>query len=227
MTHSLGFSIAAAALVAAGSSAASGQSAEAQTQEPDRPSAPPAAGEETSDKRGPEAPGTTFSSLSLFGDRLTDDTKPIFVVNPRVSGVEMTCIGCPGFETTVVRPESTSSTAPWVLQGTWRRQTRLGAVSTGFLGTRNYALPLATAKPLGGNLDPAALTAAASVDSGVSQWSLTAGVEKTVATHPSGASVGVTGDALIPFEIETVGVGDPRTTVLKSPTIRFGIVLRW
>ena len=227
MTHSLGFSIAAAALVAAGSSTALGQSPAAQTQEPNRPSAPAAAGEATLGDRGHEPPGTIFSTLSLFGDRLADVTKPTFVVTPKLSGVETTCIGCRGFETTVVRPDATSSTTPWILQGRWRRQTPLGAVSTGFLGARNYALPLFTAIPLGGNLDPAALSSGASVASGVSQWSLTAGVEKTLVTRPTGASVGVTGDVLIPFAVETAGIGDPRTTILKSPTVRFGTVVRW
>jgi hypothetical protein len=66
------------------------------------------------------------------------------------------------------------------------------------------------------------------VDSAISQWSLTAGVEKTLAKRENGASVGVAGDLLIPLKTEeTVGAGDPRIRSLTSPTVRFGIVLRW
>ena len=226
-THSLGFAVAATALVAAGSSTALGQSPAAQTEEPSRSSAPSAADEDTSRDRRREPSGTTFSSLSLFDNRLTKGTKPTFVVDSRQSSVEMKCIGCRGFETTGVRPESANPHAPWALQGKWRRQTTLGVVSTGFVGVRNYASPLSTAIPLGGDLDPAALgTAGASADA-VSQWSLTAGVEKTLVKRENGASVGVTGDLLIPFKTETIGTGDPRTPVLESPTVRFGIVFRW
>jgi hypothetical protein len=164
----------------------------------------------------------------LFDHGLASSTKPQIVVESWLSGVEMTCIGCRGFETTGVRPESANPNAPWALQGKWRRRTALGVVSTGFVGVRNYALPLTTAIPLGGDLDPAALaTAGASAFLPGSQWSLTAGIEKTLAKSANGASFGVTADALIPVEKETVGVGDPRNTVPTSPTVRVGGFLRW
>ena len=208
MTQALRFAVAATALVAAGASTAFGQSPPAQT---------------------PEPPATIFSNLSVFDVEPTKSTQPTFVVMPVRSGVETTCIGCRGFETTVLRPESTSLNAPWALRGRWRRQTTFGVVSTGFLGVRNYALPLPTVMPLGGDLDPVALsTAGMAVDSAISQWSMTAGVEKTLVTREHGASVGVTGDVLIPFMTEeTVAVGDPRIRSLKSATVRFGLVLRW
>jgi hypothetical protein len=96
------------------------------------------------------------------------------------------------------------------------------------VGVRNYAFPLSTAIPLGGDLDPAALGASGgSAFLPGSQWSLTAGVEKTLAESTNGESFGVTADLLIPVKNETVGVGDPRSTVLTSPTVRFGIVFRW
>jgi hypothetical protein len=140
----------------------------------------------------------------------------------------MKCIGCGGFETTRVGPESTNANAPWALQGKWRRQTMLGVVSTGFVGVRNYALPLTSAIPLGGDLDPAALgTAGASAFLPVSQWSLTAGVEKTLAKSANGASLGVTADLLIPVSSETIRGGDVRDPVPASPTARFGGVFRW
>ena len=66
VTHSLGFAVAATALVAAGSSTALGQSPAAQTEEPSRPSASSAADEDTSRDRRREPPGTIVSSLSLF-----------------------------------------------------------------------------------------------------------------------------------------------------------------
>jgi hypothetical protein len=169
VTHSLRVAAAATALVAAGASTALGQSPAAQTLAPSRPSAPAAADEDTSSDRRGELPRTPFSDLSLFDDRLTKSTDPTFVVRPSLSGVEMACVGCRGFETTVVRPESTTSNAPWALRGRWRRQTTLGVVSTGFLEVCNYALPLSTAIPLGGDLDPDALsTAGAAVDSAIS-----------------------------------------------------------
>lgn len=163
----------------------------------------------------------------MFDHGLTISTKPT-VVEPWLSGVEMQCIGCRGFETTVVRPESSNPNAPWALQGKWRRQTTLGVVSAGFLGVRNYALPLATAMPIGGDLDPAALGAAgASAFLPGSQWSLTAGIEKALAKSANGTSLGVTADVLIPVRNEPADVGDPRSTVLGSPTVRVGGVLRW
>jgi hypothetical protein len=163
----------------------------------------------------------------LFAPPLTNSAKPVFVVKPSLSGVEMTCIGCRGFETTVLRPESASPLAPWALRGRWRRPTAFGVVSTGFVGLRNYALPLSSAMPLGSDLDPVALgTAGTSVDSSVSQWSLTAGIEKTLVTRRNGTSVGVTGDLLVPFKTETIGV-DPRNDALTSPTVRLGIIFRW
>lgn len=208
VTHSLGCAVAATALVASASSTARGQSPEAQTQEPSRP--------------------PVFGNLSLFDDRLTDRTKPIFVEQPGLSGVVMTCIGCRGFETTAVRPESANETAPWAVQGKWSRQTTFGVVSTGFVGVRNYALPLETAIPLGGDLDPNALRAAGpSIFPPVPQWSLTAGVDKTLAKRRSGATVGVTGDVLIPINTETISADDPRKSALTSPTVRLGIVFRW
>jgi hypothetical protein len=223
----LGFAVAATALVAAGSSTARGQSPAAQTEEPSRPSASSAADEDTSRHRLREPPGTIVRSLSLFDHGLANDTKPTVALESWQSGVEMKCIGCRGFETTGVRPESVNANAPWALQGKWRRQTTLGVVSTGFVGVRNYALPLSSAIPLGGDLDPAALgTAGESAFLPGSQWSLTAGVEKTLAKSASGASFGVTADLLIPVKNEAVA-GDPRNTVRTSPTLRFGGVLRW
>jgi hypothetical protein len=227
VTHSLGLAVAATALVAVGSSTARGQSPAAQTQDPPRP-APSAADEDTfrDRRRGPS--GTTFGSLSLFDNRRTDSPEPTFVENAWQSSVEVKCIGCRGFETTVVRPQSTTATAPWALRGRWQRHTTLGVVSTGFLGVRNYALPLFTAIPLGGDLDHAALrTSGGSMDATVSQWSLTAGIEKTLFKRENGASVGVAGDLLMPFKTDTIGVDDPRNTALDSPTMRLGIIFRW
>lgn len=206
MTHSLGFAVAATALLAA-SSTALAQSAAAQSPEPSRPAKPSAADED---------------------NQLTMSTKSKSVLESWLAGVEMKCIGCRGFGTTAVRPESTNPNAPWVLQGKWRRQTALGIVSTGFVGVRNYVLPLSTAMPLGGDFDRGALgSPSTSAFAPSSQWSLTAAVEKTLATRADGASVGVTADLLIPVATESVTVGDPRISALKSPTVRFGIVFRW
>jgi hypothetical protein len=81
---------------------------------------------------------------------------------------------------------------------------------------------------VGGDLDSAALAAAGGpAFLPGSQWSLTAGVEKTLATSAKGASFGFAGDLLIPVRYETDAAGDPRRPVLASPTVRFGGVLRW
>jgi hypothetical protein len=199
--HSLGVAVAATALLAAGSTTALAQSPAAQTQEPE----------------------TRLTPLSLFDNRLT---KPTSFMESWLSGFEMKCVGCRGFETTAVRPDPTNATAPTVLQGKWRRHTPLGVVSTGFVGVRNYALPLSSAMPLGGDVDPAALrSAGTSAFAPASQWSLTAAVEKTLVTRASGASVGVTADLLIPVATNAVIAGDPR--ISASSTLRFGIVFRW
>jgi hypothetical protein len=202
--QSLGFAVTATAFIAAASSTAFGQAPVAPTQEP------------------PEA---VISSLSLF-DHGPADTKP---AASWLSDVEVTCIGCRGFETTGLRLPPASANAPWVLEGRWRRQTALGIVSTGFVGARNYGLPLTTVIPLGGGLDPAALAnAGASGFLPISQWTLTAGIEKTLVKRANGASVGVTGDVLIPLESDTKRLDeDPRIKALESATVRFGVAVRW
>jgi hypothetical protein len=227
VTHSLGFAVAAAVL-AAGSSTALAQASPPRTQQSSHPATPPAADDDASRDRPRQPAETTVPPLSLLDDRFSMTTKPKSILESWLSGVEMQCIGCRGFEPTGIRPELTNATAPWVLQGRWRRQTTLGVVSTGFVGVRNYALPLSTAMPLGGEFDRAALgSSGASAFAPVSQWSLTAAVEKTLATRANGASVGVTADLLVPFKTESITVGDPRTSALTSPTVRFGIIFRW
>jgi hypothetical protein len=226
VTHSLGFAVA-AAMLAAGSSTALAQASPPKTPQSSQPGTPPAADDDAS-RDSPRQPAeTTITPLSLFDDRFST-RKPKSILESWLSGVEMQCIGCRGFEPTGIRPESTNATAPWVLQGRWRRQTTLGVVSAGFVGVRNYALPLSTAMPLGGEVDRAALgSSRASVFAPVSQWSLTAAVEKTLATRANGASVGVTADLLIPIKTESISVGDPRTSALTARTVRFGIIFRW
>jgi hypothetical protein len=228
VTHSLGFAVAASAAVAAGSPPAPAQSPAAQTQEPSRAPARPADDVDPSRDRRREPQGVTAHSLFLTDQAVADRSKAPFVVESWLSGVEVRCIGCRGAETTGVRPESANANAAWALQGKWRRRTPLGVVSTGFVGVRNYALPLATAIPPGGDIDPGAL---GSVGSSAflpgSQWSLTAGVEKTLATRGGGASFGVTADVLVPVTNQPGSGGDPRNTVLSSRTIRVGGIVRW
>lgn len=103
-----------------------------------------------------------------------------------------------------------------------------GPVSTGFVGVRNYALPLYTGMPIGGDFNPGMLgSSLTSSFMPSSQWSLTAAVEKTLATFSNGATVGVTADVLIPVATESVSVGDPRIAALTSRAMRVGIVVRW
>lgn len=204
MTHSLGVVVAASVLCAA--DAASAQSP-----------APP-----------PEPPDTKLPELSLFDNRLIAGTKPKSRLESWLSGIDMKCIGCGVFAAPAVRPESTNPNAPWVLQGRWHRQTAAGVVSAGFVGVRDYALPLFTAMPLGGSVDSAALgMARASSFAPSSQWSVTAGIEKTLATRANGASVGVVADLMVPVRTDSASVGDPRISALASRTIRVGIIFRW
>jgi hypothetical protein len=211
VTHSLRCAVAVTALAGLGSSTVRAQSLQAQTQVPARP---------------PEPAPASPTDLFLFDHWLS--TRPQSVTESWLRGIEMKCIGCGGFDAAAVRPEPTNATAPWALYGRWRRQTTLGVVSTGFIGVRNYALPLSTAIPLGGDFDPRALsTSGTSVFAPVTQWSLTAAVEKTLAKRANGASVGVTADMLVPLKTETIGVGDPRISALTSATFRFGIIFRW
>jgi len=215
-TPSLGFAVATTTLLALGPSTALAQSSTAQTQEPSAPEKAPAKDE------------PNIRILSLFDNPPTIGIKPNSVLKSWLSGVEMQCIGCPGLDTTSVRPAPTNANAPWVMQGQWRRQTTLGAVSTGFVGIRNYGLPLSTAMPLGGTIDTTALwSQGTSAFAPVSQWSLTAAVEKTLATFAGGASVGITADALIPVATSSAVAGDARVGALTSSTFRFGIVFRW
>ncbi len=174
------------------------------------------------------APDPAPTTVSLFGNPTTFDTKPKSTLESWLSGFDMKCSACRGFEATSVLPVSTNLNAPWVLQGKWQRETKLGVVSTGFVGVRNYALPLSTAMPLGGEFNPATLRyAPSSVFAPSSQWSFTAAFEKTLFTSSGGATVGVTGDVLMPFHTEWLTVGDSRIAAQASPTFRFGIVFRW
>ncbi len=220
MTPSLRLAVATmTALLAAGFSNALAQSSSTPTQKPSRQAKP--SPDQDASREPPEAKPT---SASLFDNR----TKPGSISGSWLSDVDMRCLGCRGFGTVAVLPESSNPNAPRVLQGTWRHQTTLGVVSTGLVGVRNYALPLYVGMPLGGDFDPGAQRSSrASSFAPSSQWYLTAGIEKTLATSAEGTSIGVTADVLIPVETNSISVGDPRIGALKSRAARFGIVLRW
>ena len=227
VTHPLRCVVTATALVAAGVSTASAQTTATSIQEPSRPSVPSVGDDDTASHRRREPPGAILHDMSLFDDRHPDRATPGLAVD-WLSGVEMACIGCRGVDTAGAWLASASANAPWVLQGRWRRQTRLGLVSTGFIGVRNSALPLAAVTRLGGDLDRIALrTSGTGGFLPGSRWSVTAGVEKTLATRANGSSVGVAADVFIPATSHAGAVDDPRARDLASPTIRVGIVLRW
>jgi hypothetical protein len=205
--RSLRTAVAATALLGTASSAALAQITAPQAQEPAKPAEP---------------------NLSLFDNRLKPSPKQKSFMDSWLSGVEMKCIGCGLFDPNAVHPEPANANAPWLLQGQLRRQTPIGAVSLGFVGARNYALPLFTATPIGGNVDARMLTSSGtSVFAPVSQWSLTASLEKTLLKRANGASLGITADAFFPVATNSVTAGDPRFGGLTSPTFRVGLVLRW
>lgn len=201
--------MAAIALLAAAATTALAQSPVTQ---PQQPAPPPAA--------------DTNVSL-LAGEFVPTPTKKT-TLESWLSGVDMICIGCRALDPNAILPESTNPNAPWLLQGKWRRQTAFGTLSTGFVGIRNYAMPLSTAMPIGGDVDPRALGNSSSLFVGpATQWSLTAGLEKTLVTFRNGASVGIVGDVAIPVHTSSAAGSDPRTGAISSRTIRAGIIFRW
>jgi hypothetical protein len=113
-----------------------------------------------------------------------------------------------------------------VLQGKWQRQTAFGVASLGFVGIRNSAMPLSTALPLGGDLGHTVLSSSTSLFLPSTQWSVTAGLEKTLVKFSKGATVGVMTDLVVPVHA-TSAVADPRLSGMKSAALRFGVVVRW
>ena len=218
----LRLSVATTALLTAGFSNALAQSASTPTQEQSQQAKP---------SPHPDAsrllPKTKATSVSLFDQPITASTKSRSFLGSWFADVDMRCLNCPGSGMVAVLPESSNPNAPRVLQGTWRRQTTLGVVSTGFVGVRNYALPLSVGMPLGGDFDPGSYRSPrASSFAPVSQWYLTAAIEKTLATRPDGSSLGVKADLVIPVKTNSMSADDPRIKALTSRTARFGVVLR-
>jgi hypothetical protein len=204
--HSLGVALAATALLVADSSPALAQVAVAPVQEPPAPVVEAAVSEKW----------------------LSIGAKPPSLLESWLSGAKVQCTGCRGFETGVAGTETTDANAPWVLQGKWRRRSAFGAVSGGFVGVRNSAAPLSTVMPIGGDADLRALQAThSSVFAPMTQWSLTASLEKTLVTRKSGATIGVIGDVLMPIASKSDLEGDARMSALKPVTFRVGIVFRW
>jgi hypothetical protein len=143
-----------------------------------------------------------------------------------LSDVDVKCIGCPG-AATIARPESTNRNAPWVLQGKWQRKTPFGVASIGFARIRNSALPPSTALPLGGDVGHATLGSSTSLFMPSTQWSLTAGLEKTLVKFSKGSTLGVVTDLMVPVQTKSTVAGDPRLSGMKSAALRLGVVLRW
>ena len=118
--------------------------------------------------------------------------------------------------------------APWAFQGTARRATRLGVISGGVLGVRNFASPMYTAMPIGGRFQAGPLTTVTpNLSIPDTQWHLTAGFERTLLRTKGGVTLGLTGDVLLPVNTDAA-TGDPlRVDPLSSLAVRFGFVLRW
>jgi hypothetical protein len=200
-TSSLRLAVVTMALLAASSANALGQALPPPTAEP--------------------KPGTVW---------LLDNPKPKSVFDSLFKDVEVKCPGCPGFEDAGIRrllPESTNPNAPRVLQGKWRQQTAVGVMSLGVVGVRNYALPLYVAMPLGGDVDAGLQrSSSASAFAPSAQWSLTAAIEKTLASSWHGASIGAAADVIVPVETKSTPNGDARVAATKSRAARFGFVFR-
>jgi hypothetical protein len=218
-TASLRLAVVTTALLAAGS-----VNALAQTLAPPTPESFPGATPPDSNVRRPAAqttPGTVW---------LLDNPKARSVFDSLFKDVEVTCLGCPGFGdagTSALLPESTNPNAPRVLQGKWRQQTAVGLVSLGFVGVRNYALPLYVAMPLAGDFNPGLQSSSStSAFAPSSQWSLSAAIEKTLASSWHGASIGAAADVIVPVETKSTPTGDARAGATKARAARFGFVFR-
>lgn len=107
VTHRLGLAVAATAVLVVGSSTTLAQSAAAQTKEPAE---------------------TKPTSLSLFDSKVRIGTKSRSGPEEWLAGFEMKCIGCGYSEARGAHPESMNRNAPWVLQGSWRRETAFGVI---------------------------------------------------------------------------------------------------
>jgi hypothetical protein len=227
MRHLLALPVATAILVVAGSSTASAQLLPAQqTQEPPSPVKPSSTTGADPAERPHQSPESR--PLTLFENRTAIGVRTNSVLESWLANVEMKCIGCPGLDTAAIRSPPTDAYAPWVLETKWRRSTPLGAVSTGFVGVRNGAVPLSFAMPLGGEVDPNVINSwRSNVVAPSIRWSLTAAVEKTLVTSKGGATVGIAADVVIPVGAGSTMAGDPRMSALASRTLRFGIVFRW
>lgn len=179
---------------------------------------------ETQQPRPAEPSPTT---LSLFDTEPPPSTRSPSALESWLSVVDMKCTGCRE-SSTILRPEPTNRNAPWVLQGTWQRHTPFGVASLGFVGIRNFALPLSTVLPLGGSPNPTVWAPReASLLMPSTQWSVTAGIEKTVMNFSKGATVGLVGDFIVPVQTTSAVASDPRVSGMKSAALRFGIVVRW
>lgn len=228
VTHPLGIALAAMALLAADTSAALAQLPVAQAQEPRSPAKPSETDEQAARDREQEPPPARIADPGWLDKWLSIATKPQSGLESWLKDVAVTCTGCRGFETGAPGVDLTDANAPWVLQGKWRHQTPFGAVSTGFVGVRNSALPLSTITPIGGDVDLRALQSSnSSVFAPMTQWSLTASVEKTLVTRKSGATFGVIADVLMPVATESAVAKDARMGALRPTTFRAGFVFRW
>jgi hypothetical protein len=138
----------------------------------------------------------------------------------------MKCVGCPDAGTSA-RPISTNQNAPWVLRGKWQRDTPFGRASIGFAGIRNSALPASTVLPLGGDAGHTTVGSSTAFFMPSTQWSVTAGLEKTLVTFSTGATVGIVTDLIVPVHTTAAVAADPRMGGMKSAALRFGVVLRW
>ena len=83
------------------------------------------------------------------------------------------------------------------------------------------------ALPLGGDVGQATLGSSAGLFLPATQWSVTAGLEKTLVKFSNGATVGVVTDLIVPVQTTSAVTGDPRLSGMKSAALRFGMVLRW
>ena len=144
------------------------------------------------------------------------------------SEVDVACTACGA--TSALDPFALppNANAPWAFQGTVRRVTRLGLISGGLLGVRNYAPPVYTAMPIGGSFNAGPIsTVTPSLSVPDTQWHLTVGFERTLITTKRGVTLGFTGDALLPVNTDSAS-GDPlRVDPLSSLAVRFGLVIRW
>jgi hypothetical protein len=176
----------------------------------------------------PVPSSTDTTLLPIVNGQWWVDRTPVAPRREFFSGLDLDCAACGATGALERFAVPSNPNAPWALQGTVHRDTRIGVVSAGLLGVRNYASPVYTAMPFGSRFEAGPVnTFTPNLSLPDTQWHLTAGVQRTLLTAKNGATLGLAVDAVLPVDTAPVS-GDPlRIDPLSSLAVRVRFVLRW